>query len=149
MIKFRGHKRRTLDDKGRLVLPSSFRDLIFEQVPDGKLVLTIYNTTLVGMTPQQYQQAEEEFDKLATPSLALEEIITLFIGCYEEVVVSKQGRIALPVHLRQTAGLGQEVAIMGVGKRFQIVPIEEIDTKAREKKDVSQELADHNIKLPI
>jgi len=148
-MKFRGHAHRTLDDKGRLILPPEFRDMILSELEDGVIVLTIYDKHVIGITPQQWTQLEGEFEKIKTPSRALLNTIRLFNSGYTETVVGKQGRIAIPAHLRKSGKLDGEVVVMGAGKRFEIWSAESFEQLLDEDYDVSDELAENNVALPF
>ncbi len=67
-MKFRGHAHRSLDDKGRLILPPDFRDLIRAEVSDAVIVLTIYDKHVIGITPEQWTRLEGELEKVKSPT---------------------------------------------------------------------------------
>ncbi len=148
-MKFRGHAHRSLDDKGRLILPTEFRDMIRSNVPEGFIVLTIYGNQIIGITPEQWNHIEEELEKIKTPSPALQETMLLLYSCYTEAPVSKQGRIAIPAHLRKSGKLGKDVAILGAGRRFEIRPADSFEDLLSRQRDVSPELAENNVNLGI
>jgi len=149
MMKFRGHAHRSLDDKGRLILPPEFRDTIRAALPDAVIVLTIYDKHVIGITPEQWTRLEAELEKIKTPSRALQNTIRLFNSGYTEALVGKQGRIAIPAHLRKSGKLDGEVVVMGAGKRFEIWSAESFEQLLDEDYDVSAELAENNVSLPF
>lgn len=148
-MKFRGHAHRSLDDKGRLILPPEFRDMIRSELPDAVIVLTIYDKHVIGITPEQWVKLEDELEKIKTPSRALQNTIRLFNSGYTETPVGNQGRIAIPAHLRKSGKLDKEVVIMGAGKRFEIWSAESFEHLLDEDHDVSAELAENNVALPF
>lgn len=148
-MKFRGHAHRSLDDKGRLILPPDFRDNIRAELPDAVIVLTIYEKHVIGITPEQWAKLEAELEKVKTPSRALQNTIRLFNSGYTEAHVGKQGRIAIPAHLRKSGRLDGEVVIMGAGKRFEIWSAESFERLLDEDYDVSGELSENNVSLPF
>lgn len=148
-MKFRGHAHRSLDDKGRLILPPEFRDLIRAEVEDAVIVLTIYDKHVIGITPDQWTRLEGELEKVKTPSRALQNTIRILYSGYTETPVGKQGRIAIPAHLRKSGKLDKDVVIMGAGRRFEIWPADSFERLLDEDYDVSQELAENNVSLPF
>lgn len=148
-MKFRGHAHRTLDDKGRLILPPEFRDMIRAELPEAVIVLTIYDKHVIGISPEQWTQLEAELEKVKTPSRALQNTIRLFNSGYTEVLVGKQGRIAIPAHLRKSGKLDRDVVVMGAGKRFEIWSAESFEQLLDEDYDVSAEMAENNVALPF
>jgi len=150
-MKFFGQAYRNLDAKGRLLLPPEFRDLIHSNIPEGYVVLSIYNNQVIGITPAQWDHLVAELDKIKSPSNDLEETKMLLFSNYVQAPVSKQGRIAIPAHLRQSGKIGteMEVVVLGAGNRFEIRPKEEYTNMLDKKRDVSSELRENNADLGI
>jgi len=150
-MKFYGLAYRNLDAKGRLLLPPEFRDLIHSNIPEGFIVLSIYNNQIIGITPAQWEHLTEELDKIKSPSNELEETKMLLYSNYVQAPVSKQGRIAIPAHLRQNGNIGteMEVVVFGAGNRFEIRPKEMYTNMLNKTRDVSDELRENNVDLGI
>ncbi|BCS88345.1 division/cell wall cluster transcriptional repressor MraZ [Pseudodesulfovibrio sediminis] len=146
---FFGHAHRSLDDKGRLILPPEFRDVIRENVPEGYVVLTIYGNQVIGITPSQWDHAVKEFMSVKAPDNDLEEEMLLFFSCYTKAPVSKQGRIAIPADLRKSGGLEGNVTVLGAGRKFVIRPEDGFDNLLNRKRDISRQLAENNLDLKI
>ncbi|WP_018125773.1 division/cell wall cluster transcriptional repressor MraZ [Desulfovibrio oxyclinae] len=148
-MRFRGHVHRSLDEKGRLILPSAFRDKLLGDTPDGRLVLTIWEKHVIGITPEQWEKLEQELEKIKAPSRQMQNVIRIFFSGYEEVAVAKNGRIAIPAHLRKSGKLDKDVVVMGAGRRFEIWPAESFESLLDEDYDVSEEFADNSVALPF
>lgn len=148
-MRFRGHAHRSLDEKGRLILPPDFKDKLLSATPDGKLVLTIWEKHVIGITPEQWDRLEDELEKIKAPSRQMQNIIRIFFSGYEEVGVAKNGRIAIPAHLRKSGKLEKDVVVMGAGRRFEIWPADSFESLLDEDYDVSDELAENNVALPF
>ena len=148
-MKFYGHAHRTLDEKGRLILPPKFRDLILENVPEGYIVLTIYGNRIIGITPTQWEHLVSELEAIKVPSPDMEETMILVYAGYTEVPVNKQGRIAIPANLRKSGKLGTNVSVMGAGGRFEIRPEDSFDDLMSKPRNISAELAENNANLGI
>lgn len=119
-MKFLGHAHRSLDDKGRLILPPGFRDQILAAVPDGRIILTLDEGHVIGITPDQWAELEKKIESLTAPTPAQRNRIRVLYSGYEEVAVAKNGRMPIPQHLRTSGKLAGEVVLAGVGKRFEI-----------------------------
>ena len=148
-MKFRGHAHRSLDDKGRLILPPEFRDAIRAELPDAVIVLTIFDKHVVGITPDQWNKLERELESIKSPSRALQNTIRLLNLGYTETPVGKQGRIAIPAHLRKSGKLDKEVVVIGAGRRLEIWSAEAFEDLLDQDYDVSSELAENNVSLPF
>ncbi|MEF2230904.1 MAG: division/cell wall cluster transcriptional repressor MraZ [Pseudodesulfovibrio sp.] len=148
-MKFKGHAHRSLDDKGRLILPPEFRDLIRSGEEDAVIVLTIYQRHVIGITPAQWERLEEELEKVKVPSPQLQDSIRILYSGYTETPVNRQGRIAIPTHLRKSGKLEKDVVVLGAGKRFEIWPADSYERLLDQDYDVSTELAENNVSLPF
>ena len=111
-----GEYEHTIDDKNRLTLPARFR----EAFKDG-LVITR------GMDGCLYVHPRESWRRLAESIRALDDLDPdsrtmrrFFFSGASEDTPDKQGRIAVPSRLAETAGLKREVVIAGVADRLEI-----------------------------
>ncbi|SNR75279.1 MraZ protein [Humidesulfovibrio mexicanus] len=145
-----GHAHRSLDPKGRLMLTPEFRDQFLAESQDGRLVLTIYQGQIIGITPAQWDAFVAELEKPATPSPTLQNIRRVAFAGYVEVVLDKQGRIQLPTHLRKSGRLDRDVVLVGGGKCMEIWDKDRFEALLEQTpEDVSTEMAQANIKLPF
>jgi len=130
MTMFRGHSYRSLDAKGRLMLTPEFREIITRHSPDGKLVLTKFLDGCVAGYPMPVWEDIERkmigMDAVRPDQRALQRFI---ISAAETVTLDKQGRILVPPHLREFAELDKDVALAGVGRRFEIWNMETFEAK--------------------
>ena len=116
MFVFMGEYSHTVDTKGRLIIPSRFRETLGDKFVvtkgmDGCLFVYDYAGWSI-------------FDeKLKTLSLSKKDHRTFvrhFLAGAAEVEVDKQGRILIPAKLREYAQLEKDVTLVGVGSRIEI-----------------------------
>lgn len=115
---FRGRSRHTLDDKGRLAIPARFREVV-DQRDEDCLVVTNHDTCLWAFVREDWRVIEEKAANLPQLDHNVTAYIRYFISGAVECPI-KQGRITIPPDLRETAGLGKEVVLVGGLKRFEI-----------------------------
>ena len=115
---FRGRSRHTLDDKGRLAIPARFREVV-DQRDEDCLVVTNHDTCLWAFVREDWRVIEEKAANLPQLDRNVTTYIRYFISGAVECPI-KQGRITIPPDLRETAGLGKEVVLVGGLKRFEI-----------------------------
>ncbi|MBR2950198.1 MAG: division/cell wall cluster transcriptional repressor MraZ [Lachnospiraceae bacterium] len=111
-----GEYSHTLDTKGRLIIPSKFR----EALGDKFVVTKGMDGCLFVYGPNEWTVFEE---KLRTYSISKKDsrnYVRHFLAGAAEVEVDKQGRILLPNKLREYAQLIKDVALIGVGDRIEI-----------------------------
>lgn len=119
-VMFRGATKVTLDDKGRMVLPTVYRD----QMPadaQGKLVITLGSGKCLVMYPHpEWEQVERKL--LALPSLhpQAERLKGLMLGHAMMLELDSHSRFLLTTELREVAGLQRHAMLVGQGNSIQL-----------------------------
>ncbi len=118
---FRGLTAVNIDTKGRIVVPTQYREIIAEEA-DGELVITIdtEERCLLLYPSPRWQEIEEKLQQLPSFHPASRRIQRLLIGHATDLEVDRQGRILLPPLLREYAGLEKTVMLVGQGNKFEI-----------------------------
>ena len=126
---FRGRFARSLDPKGRLMLPPEFRDAMSGKAASagggscpapGTFVLTTYDGCLVAFSWHDWVELEEKFMRLPNPSPKVRAFRRLVIGGAETHTPDAHGRILLSPDHRAYAGLDREATVLGLVDRFEI-----------------------------
>ena len=118
-IMFRGSSYHTIDDKGRIVIPSRFRVLARSEEGDGIMVSRM-DQCLVAFPMPAWQQLEEKILQMAEKSDIMRRFRRVFIGGAHECTCDKQDRILIPPALRQYAALNKDIVLVGVLDHFEI-----------------------------
>ena len=150
---FRGHSHRSLDGKGRLMLPPEFRDTVFERDPDGRLMLTNFDGCAVGYPMPEWETIESSFNRINVLNRRLRDFQRFFISGAVEVHLDKQGRILVPPHLRTYARLQRDIVLAGVGRKFEIWDLDKFEERRRDVEEnfdqVMDEVAGSGLELRI
>lgn len=148
---FKGRSQRSLDPKGRVMLPPEFREILLARCSEGRLVLTTYDDCIVGYPLPDWEEFEEKFNRIKSPSKLVRHFRRLVIGGAREVTIDKQGRIPLSPDHREYAGIdGKEIVLVGQGSKFEIWNHASIeDVLDMNFDDVAEELAANGIELDI
>lgn len=113
---FFGEYTYTLDSKGRLNIPSRFRDKL-----EDKFYLTKGLDNCLFIFPSsEWTIFEEKLKKLPLTNRNARAFVRLFFSGATECTLDKQGRINIPSNVREFAGLEKEVIIIGVSTRIEI-----------------------------
>ena len=105
-----------LDDKGRLILPARFRDDLAEG-----LVITKGQERCLVVWPMGEFTAYAEGLRSAPPTQeAARRYSRVFFASAHDDSLDKQGRITIPTALREYAGLGRELVVVGADTRLEI-----------------------------
>ena len=117
---FRGGSTVKLDAKGRLALPTRFRAPINERF-DGRLVVTVHDDGCLLLYPQpDWEVIERQLTSTPNQDRRTRDIQRMLMGYATEVEMDGNGRILIAPRLREIAKLEKNVALVGVGKKFEI-----------------------------
>ncbi|MBQ4563347.1 MAG: division/cell wall cluster transcriptional repressor MraZ [Lachnospiraceae bacterium] len=115
--KFMGEYNHSLDSKGRLIVPSKFRDLLGDEF----YVTKGLDPCLVAYTPEKWQEVLDSLEEqLPTNFRNGREMRRYLIGGSAPVEIDKQGRVLIPGNLRQFAHLEKNLVLVGAGDYFEI-----------------------------
>lgn len=108
---FVGEFEHSLDDKGRLVLPSAFRAPFAEGA-----VLTPRSDRCLGiMTAERFEEEAEQVRRTAPEGKRGRMKVRVFYSNAIHVTPDKAGRIVVPARLRDYANLTDDCLVIGVG----------------------------------
>ena len=113
---FMGEYNHTLDTKGRLIIPSKFRETLGE-----KFVVTKgLDGCLFVYAGDDWNAFEQKLTSLPLINKEARQFARFFLAGAATVEVDKQGRILLPAHLREFAGLEKDVVVIGANTKAEI-----------------------------
>jgi MraZ protein len=116
---FRGSFSHILDSKGRIIIPSRFRDLIEVGGADA-VMITRMDKCLCAYPLKEWSKIEEKILALAQKSDAMRRFRRVFVGGAFECPCDKQGRVLIPQTLRDYATLDKDIILVGVLDHFEI-----------------------------
>ncbi|MDO4664891.1 MAG: division/cell wall cluster transcriptional repressor MraZ [Actinomycetaceae bacterium] len=105
-----------LDDKGRLILPSKYRD----DLADGLVITRGQDRCLYVFPQEEFARMYQELRRAPLASKQARDFIRVMLSGALDDKPDKQGRITIPVSLRQYAGLSRDLAVIGAGSRVEI-----------------------------
>jgi MraZ protein len=117
---FRGVAQLSLDSKGRLAVPSRFRDALVERCA-GQLVITADSDRCLLIYPlPEWEPIEQKLMSLSSFNPQIRELQRRVVGYAEDAVMDATGRILVSPALRQFAELGRSVVLVGQGNKFEL-----------------------------
>lgn len=117
---FRGVTSLALDAKGRLAIPSRYRDAL---VPagSGHLILTADPSRCLLLYPRAaWEPLERRLMALSSFDAKIRGLQRLLVGHADDVEVDGAGRILVPPSLRRYANLDKRVVLVGQGRKFEL-----------------------------
>ena len=119
---FQGETAITIDDKGRLAVPTAYRDLVAREC-DNRLVITynpfesgclyIYPASGLGACARPGQCVAE--GKAVNRSMQLK-----LVGAAAFVELDGNGRISIPASHRAAVGIEKKAVLLGMGDKFEL-----------------------------
>jgi len=116
---FRGRSIHTLDAKGRIRIPTRFRDILKTRYED-RFVITNLDRCLVAYPLQEWEIIEEKLGSLSLVRQDVKAFQRFFISGATECTFDKQGRVLIPQTLREHASLERELVLAGMLRSFEI-----------------------------
>ncbi|HWG20702.1 MAG TPA: hypothetical protein VG225_09230 [Terracidiphilus sp.] len=118
---FRGHHPAKVDEKGRLKLPSAFKQLV-----EAASVTQFYVTSMDGESAQiwplpEWEKREEQLAGSSEMEEAVQKYLSLTSYYGQQAEMDNQARILLPQILRSEARLDdQDAAVIGMGAYIEV-----------------------------
>jgi MraZ protein len=117
---FRGSFEHTVDSKGRVSVPSKFRDIIADRY-EGKLVLAMdFDKCLTVYPLEVWEQLEEKIKTLPMMKQEVKDFMRFIFSSANECEVDKQGRILIPPSHRERSGIDKNVVVVGIMNKIEI-----------------------------
>ena len=113
---FLGEHRHALDEKGRVIFPAKMREELGAQVVLQKGIEPCINV----LPPEEWERQVQRVNELPTTNPEARRYSRFFFSQATGERIDKQGRLTIPAALREYAGLGQQVVIVGGGRRVEI-----------------------------
>jgi MraZ protein len=129
---FRGNHPAKVDEKGRLKMPSAFKQLM-----DASHVTQFYVTSADGKSAEiwplpEWEQVEEKLAAASSMDDAVRKYLNLTSYYGQQVEMDNQGRLLLPQILRGAARLDAEVAVFGMRNYLEVHNREAFERKLPE-----------------
>jgi MraZ protein len=117
---FRGSFEHSVDSKGRVSVPAKFRDIIAERY-EGKLVMTMDLDQCVTVYPlEEWERVEEKIRNVPQMQKEVKDYMRFIFSAATEIDLDRQGRILIPLGLREHAGISKSVVVVGIINKFEI-----------------------------
>ena len=121
MSGFSGKHYKTLDGKGRFIVPARFREILSSN-HSSQLIITneVLDKCLCAYTITDWQALMERVNNLPQTKEAVKYFKRRVMGSAVECELDRQGRLLIAPSLRTDAGLNGEVVILGLGDKIEI-----------------------------
>lgn len=105
-----------LDDKGRVILPAKFR----QELESGIVLTRGQERCIYVFSAREFERVHELVRQAPMTSAGARDFVRLFLSGASAEAADSQHRVTVPPALREYAGLGRDLTVIGVGDRAEI-----------------------------
>ena len=113
---FKGQYKHNLDDKGRLVLPTKFRD----ELGEGAVITIGFENCLTIYTAAEWDRYTNELFSKPMTTLAVRRLLRRLTGNASDIELDKSGRLKIPANLLSDAAIFKDVTIVRLGSYIEV-----------------------------
>ena len=119
-IMFRGLNKISFDTKGRISIPTKYREELL-RISKKKLICTIDLDYCLLLYPlPSWLKIEQQIMKLPTLNTTSRKLQRLLVGHATDIEMDKSGRLLIPYELREFSMIKKEAMLIGQGNRFEL-----------------------------
>ena len=117
---FRGATKVSLDAKGRMAIPTRYRERLAARC-DGQIIVTVDKDHCLLVYPMpDWEELERKLVRLPSMNKAARRIVRIMVGYATEVDMDGSGRILVSKELREFASLDKQAMLIGQGNKFEL-----------------------------
>ena len=117
---FRGVAQLSLDSKGRLAVPSRYREALLVRCA-GRLVITAdFDKCLLIYPLPDWEPIQQKLMTLSSLNPRIRNLQRQLVGYAEDIEMDAAGRVLVSSALREFAGLEKNVVLAGQGNKFEL-----------------------------
>jgi MraZ protein len=131
-----------MDAKGRISIPAGLRMDLQTEEDRPPFLTNLVESPALGLYPHdRWLEIEQRLETMSYAQPEIQSYRRLLVSGAVESPFDAQGRVLVPPHLREHAGLEREVVIAGVGSRIEIWDKARFDEELEETRKRSHEVA--------
>ncbi|HPT83246.1 MAG TPA: division/cell wall cluster transcriptional repressor MraZ [Limnochordia bacterium] len=142
---FLGEYQHSLDAKGRLTIPAKFR----EELGEGAIITRGLDHCLFLFPSHEWSVLENKLRTLPLTKHDARQFVRFLFSGATECELDKQGRIMLPLNLREYAGIDKDAVVIGVASRIEIWSRAKWETYVQAAEQSFEQIAESIVDLGI
>ena len=139
---FYGEFEHALDRKGRIIIPSKFRDALKEHYIERFFITRGLDKCLFMFAEDEWRSQEQKFKAMSFTKSEFRRFNRIYFSGASDLIPDKQGRILVPPYLKEYAGIKRDVFIIGVSNRIEIWGRESWKEYYQTSKDTFEDVAE-------
>lgn len=117
---FRGRFEHSVTDKGRVSVPSKFREVVREKYNGETLIITNFDKCLLAYPLREWNALEKKVSEFPQFREEVISFLRYLMGGAIDCPIDGQGRVLIPQSLRIHARINREVVMIGMLNKFEI-----------------------------
>lgn len=117
---FYGEHEHTIDRKGRLIIPSRFREVMKEHYTERFVATRGLDRCLFLFPEDEWRTQEAKFRALSFTKQEARHFNRFYFSGAAELTCDRQGRVLVPAYLKEYAGIKRDVVLVGVSNRIEV-----------------------------
>lgn len=144
---FYGEYRHNLDVKGRLILPSRFRDIYKENAIENFYLTRGLDKCVFMFAESEWRVQEKKFREMSFTKKETRRFNRVFFSGAASITPDKQGRFIIPSYLKEYAEINKSAVIIGVSNRIEIWDTNAWQSFYDDSKESFEEIAENILEL--
>ncbi|MDO9027339.1 MAG: division/cell wall cluster transcriptional repressor MraZ [Candidatus Roizmanbacteria bacterium] len=120
MSSLKGSYQYSVDNKGRINIPSKLRKMLSDDIKDNFIITRGFDKCLYVYPLDEWAKVEQELRKLSNYNPDHRLFSRTILDLASDVQLDSQARITIPTELRQYAGIDSEVIIIGTLDKIEL-----------------------------
>ncbi|MDP2939388.1 MAG: division/cell wall cluster transcriptional repressor MraZ [Candidatus Omnitrophota bacterium] len=117
---FYGEYEHTIDRKGRLILPSKFREVAKANFIEKFFITRGLDKCLFMFGEEEWKVQEQKFKSMPFTKQEIRKFNRIYFSGAIDIIPDRQGRFIIPQFLKDFANIKRDVVIIGVANRIEI-----------------------------
>lgn len=144
---FYGEYEHALDNKGRIILPSKFRQAMKENYVEKLFCTRGLDTCIFVFSEEEWKAQETKFRAISFTKKEGRKFNRMYFSGAVDTAPDTQGRILIPKYLKEFANIKRDIVIVGVSNRMEIWAKEKWDEFYKASKESFEDIAEKLIDL--
>ncbi len=144
---FYGEYDHSIDRKGRLILPSRFREIARENNIDRFFLTRGLDKCIFMFSEHEWAAQEQKFKTMSFTKKESRSFNRMFFAGAVDIVPDKQGRFIIPSYLKEFSGIAKDVMVVGVSSRIELWDKKTWEEFYRTTRDSFEQIAENILEI--